>query len=213
MVMEYFKQAREFYASKGIGQKIGFGEKAAVVVVDFQTGFTNIKSPLATDYSEQLRATRKLLDRAREKSVPIYYTITSYRTDRKDAGAWGKKMGGIFNFLVEGSDWVALDERLGRLDSEPIIYKKYPSAFFSTPLQSMLVPDRIDTIVVTGCVTSGCIRATVVDGVSLGYRVIVPQECVGDRHEVPHEANLFDIDTKYGDVVSLKEVLNYLESF
>ena len=211
MVIEYFEKAREFYKSKGIGQKIGFGEKVAVIVVDFQKGFTKIKSPLATDYSEQLRASRRLLDRAREKSAPIYYTITSYRSDRKDAAAWGKKMGDIFNFLVEGSEWVELDERLGRRDSEPIIYKKYPSAFFSTPLQSMLVTDRIDTIVVTGCVTSGCVRATVVEGVSLGYRVIVPQECVGDRHEVPHEANLFDIDTKYGDVVSLEEVLVHLK--
>jgi nicotinamidase-related amidase len=211
MLTEYFKTARAFYESKGIGKKIGFGEKAAVIVVDFVKGFTDPECPLGADYSDAVEKTKQLLDLAREKNVPIYFTGQSYQKDLADAGVWGDKLG-LSKFLVEGSTWVQLDERLGKLDLEPMVIKKYSSAFFGTSLQSMLVVNRIDTIIVTGCVTSGCIRATVVDGVSLGYRVIVPVECVADRHEVPHEANLFDIDTKYGDVVSLQDVLNYLNN-
>lgn len=211
LIKEHFKKAREFYESKGISQKVGFGEKAAVIVVDFQKGFTDQRSPLGTDYSDELAKTRQLLDVARDKNVPIYFTVTSYRMDMADAGIWARKWGPS-RVLIEGSEWEQLDERLGGLEREPIIQKKYPSAFFGTPLQSMLVANRIDTIIVTGCVTSGCIRATVVDGLSSGYHVIVPIECVGDRHEVPHEANLFDIDAKYGDVVSLEEVLHYLKT-
>ena len=211
MLREYFEDARKFYKGKGIGQKVGFGERPAIIVVDFQKGFTDQRCVLGADYTDVLAKTRLLLDVARKIKIPVFFTITSYRPDMRDAGMWAKKLGTI-NVLTDGSEWVRLDERLGRLDDEIIIHKKYPSAFFGTPLQSMLVVNRIDTIVVTGCVTSGCVRATVVDGVSSGYRVLVPIECVADRHEVPHEANLFDIDTKYGDVISLDEVLDYLST-
>ncbi|MDD5174637.1 MAG: isochorismatase family protein, partial [Candidatus Omnitrophica bacterium] len=136
-------------------------------------------------------------------------TGSCYQKNLVDAGMWGKKIN-VQQHMVEGSKWIELDERLARQDDEKIVYKNYASAFFGTPLQSILVANRIDTLIVSGCVTSGCIRATVVDGVSSGYRVIVPKQCVGDRHEVPHEANLFDIDTKYGDVVDVEEVIGFL---
>ena len=211
LIEEHFEEARKFYESKGIGQRVGFGEKPAVIVVDFQKGFTDQRCPLGSDYSDELAKTRQVLDIAREKNVPIYYTVTSYQSDLADAGVWAKKLGAN-KALLEGSEWEELDETLGRQDLEPIIHKRYASAFFGTHLQSMLVANRVDTIIVTGCVTSGCIRATVVDGVSSGYRAIVPVDCVADRHEIPHHANLFDIDTKYGDVVSLNDVLKYLRS-
>ena len=92
-----------------------------------------------------------------------------------------------------------------------VIKKQYASAFFGTPLAAMLTSQRVDTVILTGCSTSGCIRASAIDGMQHGFRVIVPRECVGDRHPGPHEANLFDIDSKYGDVVSKAEVLAYLE--
>jgi maleamate amidohydrolase len=113
--------------------------------------------------------------------------------------------------LVEGTRWCEIDERVKPARGEPVWTKRASSAFFSTPLQTFLVGARVDTLIVTGCVTSGCIRATVVDAVSLGYRTIVPAECVGDRAAGPHAWNLFDIDAKYADVEPLERVVEQLE--
>lgn len=211
MTVDFLKQAREFYKSKDIGRKVGFGEKAAIVVVDFQKGFTDTECPLGYDYTSQVTKTRELLDLGRTKGVPVFFTGSSYHPTLIDAGMWYKKMN-VQQHMIEGTKWTELDDRLGRQDDEKYILKNYASAFFSTSLNSMLVANHIDTIIVTGCVTSGCIRATVVDAVSYGYRVIVPRQCVGDRHPIPHEANLFDIDSKYGDVVDVQEVIQYLKS-
>ena len=105
-----------------------------------------------------------------------------------------------------------IDPRIAPIDGEIVLMKKYPSAFFHTHLVSLLIADRIDTVILTGCSTSGCVRATAVDAVSYGYRVAVPVETVSDRWQAPHEASLFDIDVKYGDVVPLSEVVDYLRA-
>ena len=110
-------------------------------------------------------------------------------------------------YLAEGSRWVEVDPRLRRRPTEILVNKKYASAFFGTALASTLNALRVDTLIVAGCTTSGCVRATVVDGLQYGLRVIVPRECVGDRAPGPHEANLVDIDGKYGDVMPLARVL------
>jgi nicotinamidase-related amidase len=143
---------------------------------------------------------------AREKNLPIYFTTVFYKEDMSDAGVWWEKFPSI-DTLKEGTRDTELDEALGRQPCETLIVKKYPSAFFGTPLVSHLVAAGVDTLIVTGATTSGCVRATVVDSLQYGFRTIVPEECVGDRAEAPHRANLFDMGAKYADVLPIEEVL------
>jgi nicotinamidase-related amidase len=197
------------YRSKGLAGRVGFGENPAVIVVDFIVGFTDPSSPLAGELGPQLEATASLLEVARERGVPIFFTTTAYEPGFSDAGLFVRKVPAL-KTLVRGSRWVEVDPRLGRKPSEPVIEKKYASAFFGTWLASTLSAGGIDTLIVTGCTTSGCIRATAVDALQHGFRAIVPRECVGDRAPSQHDANLVDIDGKYGDVVHLADAIGYL---
>lgn len=202
----------ESYRRKGLGARMGFGRSPAVVVVDFIVGFTDAESPLAGDLGAQVEATRRLLDAARAASRPIVHTTTAYREGLADAGYFPFKVPSL-GVLLEGSRWVELDPRLGRRADEDLLVKKYASAFFGTPLASLLTARSIDTLLITGCTTSGCVRATAVDALQNGFRPMVVEECVGDRSEEAHRANLFDIEGKYGDVVSLEEALAHVGSF
>lgn len=199
------------YRAKGLAGRVGFGQSPAVLVIDFIVGFTNSESPLGSDLDSELGATSELLDVARDRGVPIFFTTTVYQPDLVDAGLFLRKVPSL-EILQRGSVWVAVDPRLGPRDSESVVEKRYASAFFGTHLASTLTAAGIDTVVVTGCTTSGCVRATVVDALQHGFRAIVPSECVGDRARAQHEANLVDIDGKYGDVVDLPTVIDYLES-
>ena len=127
-----------------------------------------------------------------------------------DGGLWPEKAPSLLELKL-GSDLVELDPRIRRAPEDLLLIKKYASAFLGTPLSATLVTRGVDTLIVTGCTTSGCVRASVVDALSHGFRPIIPHEAVGDRAEEPHEANLFDMDSKYGDVVSLADALAYLE--
>jgi maleamate amidohydrolase len=140
----------------------------------------------------------------------VLFSTVAYDAGLQDAGVWIRKIPSN-HLLVEGSEWVEVDERLGRRDSEGVLVKKYASCFFGTDLASRLMSRRIDTLLVTGCTTSGCVRATVVDACSYGFHTIVVEEAVGDRAELPHHASLFDMDAKYGDVVTLDDATAYLE--
>jgi nicotinamidase-related amidase len=198
------------YRSKGLAGRVGFGRRPAIVVVDFIVGFTDLSSPLASPLDPQIEATRTLLEIARSRSIPVYFTTTVYEPDLRDAGLFVAKIPSL-QILVRGSRWVDLDPRLHRRPSEPIIEKRYASAFFGTPLASTLTAGGADTLIVTGCTTSGCVRATVVDALQHGFRAIVPRECVGDRSAEQHAANLIDMDGKYGDVMDLAAVIDALE--
>lgn len=205
-----FTEVLRRYAGLEYGLAVGFGARPAVVVVDFTYGFTDPSlSKLASNYDAELGATAQLLACARGKAVPVFFTSIGFRPDLADAGAWPLKHPSLRE-LVEGSRATEIDSRLSPMPSEPVILKKYPSAFFGTPLASMLVKRCIDTVIICGCTTSGCVRATVVDALSHGYRVVVPRECVGDRFYAVHVANLIDISNKYADVVNLQTVLEYL---
>jgi maleamate amidohydrolase len=204
-----FRDARTIYSQSGIGSRVGFGVRPALVVVDLQNGFTDPACPVGGDLSEVVEATALLLEVARSRDVPVAYTAVGFHTSRSDGAAWLRKMPGL-GALVEGTRWCEIDPRVRPREDEPVWVKRASSAFFSTPLQTFLVGNGVDTLLVAGCVTSGCVRATVVDAVSYGYRVIVPEECVGDRAEGPHEWNLFDIDAKYADVEPLEWVLKTL---
>lgn len=194
----------------GFGESAGAGRRPCIVVVDFIVGFTDPATQLGADFAAEVEATRSLLDIAREKGVPVVFTTVAYEPHFQDGGHFVEKVPAL-KLLVQGSRWVEVDERLARQPaSEPLVEKKYASSFFGTPLASMLASQGVDTVIVTGCTTSGCVRATALDALQHGYRVVVPRECVGDRSETAHEANLYDIQTKYGDVVSVLHTRDYL---
>ena len=200
----------ERYRAKGLAGRVGFGGRPAVLVVDFIVGFTDPSSPLAGPLDRELEATRELLEQARAGRVPIFFTTTVYEPDLIDAGVFIRKVPSLA-ILTRGSRWIDVDPRLARTPAEPVIDKRYASAFFGTPLASTLTAAGVDTVVIAGCTTSGCIRATVVDALQHGFAAIVPRQCVGDRSQQQHEANLVDIDGKYGDVMELAAVLGELE--
>jgi nicotinamidase-related amidase len=205
-----FSKAAEIYAKQQIGATAGIGDRPALLVVDFVYGFTDPESPIGSDMSSAVEATQSLLPVARKAGVPIVYTIHGYRPDMADAGVWPRKYPSL-SVLQMGTRWTEIDARVEPRPEDLVIVKQYPSAFFGTTLHSTLVAGGIDSLIVTGTTTSGCIRGTVVDGMQHGYRVFVPEECVADRDEAPHRANLFDMGTKYADVGTLETVVEHLE--
>jgi len=206
-----YDEIRALYGQRGLAGRVGYGQRPAVIAVDYILGFTDPASPLHGDLEGPLAHTVRILEAARQSSVPVIFTTVEYDPGMLDAGLFPKKVPSL-KWLVAGTRWVELDPRLGRQAGEILIRKKYASAFFGTELASTLSAQGIDTLIITGCTTSGCVRATAVDALQYGLHAIVPVEAVGDRAQGPHEANLFDIDAKYGDVVPVAEVLDYLEN-
>ncbi len=166
---------------------------------------------VGADQTGAVEAIARLLVPARTQGVPVCFTTVAYRPDGRDGGRFVEKIPALRELLVDAPAATEIDPRIAPVDGELVLVKKYPSAFFHTHLVSLLIADRIDTVIITGCSTSGCIRATAVDAISYGFRVAVPEEAVSDRWQGPHEASLFDIDAKYGDVLPLSEVVDYLE--
>ena len=203
--------AREVYAKAGLGQAVTLGEHPAILVIDFSCGFTDPECPLGSDLSSQVEATRRLLDAAREKGLPVVYTTIAFEPSLKDGGLWMQKVPAL-GVLQLGGLWAAIDPRLDPREDETVLVKKGASGFFGTNLVSVLVSQGVDSVILCGATTSGCIRATAVDLLQYGWPTIVPRECVGDRAQAPHDANLFDIQAKYADVVGLEEALAYVES-
>ena len=196
----------------GFHGRAGFGLRPALLVIDVNVGFTDPESPLACDLEGVVVAIQRLLGEARAAGLPVVYTTVSYdEGDRLAAAAFIDKIPALLT-LEAGSRWVEIDPRIAPLPDEPVLNKLFASAFFGTPLSSLLTAAGCDGVIVTGASTSGCVRATVVDALQHGFRPVVPREAVGDRNPAAHEANLYDIDTKYGDVVSLDEVIAHLEA-
>lgn len=190
--------------------RIGFGQRPALLVVDFINAYITPGSPLyAPAVITAVAETATLLPLARQKGVPIIYTRVIYSQSGRDGGIFVQKVP-LLRRMIEGEPLADIVPTLLPAPDDVIINKQYASAFFGTSLAPMLTSLSIDTLILTGCSTSGCIRATAVDGMQHGFRVIVPRQCVGDRHPAPHEANLFDIDSKYGDVVDKSAVINFL---
>ena len=198
---EYAQLTAE-YAAKGLGGKVGFGARPVIIVVDLIRGFTDPESPFGTNLDAEVEATNELLSTARTFGIPVIYSTISYDASLRDAGVWVRKIASN-RHLVEGSPWIELDARLDQRSGETVIVKKFASCFFDTDLRSQLQFLGADTVVLAGTTTSGCVRATAVDACSSGLHTIVVEEAVGDRFELPHRAALFDIDSKYGDVVTL----------
>ncbi|MFG2225180.1 isochorismatase family protein [Streptomyces sp. NPDC050161] len=199
------------YARAGFGARVRRGDRPAIVVVDLTRGFTEDRFPSGADLTEVVGATAELIEAARPSRVPVLFTALSY-TPAEAAGdgvAWLHKAPGM-RALVEGSDAVAVDPRLPRRPEDVLLLKKGASAFFGTSLAATLTALGRDTAVICGATTSGCVRATVVDAVQSGFPVLVPRTCVGDRAQGPHDASLFDIQAKYGDVIGQQDALAYL---
>ena len=204
-------QAREVYEKAGLGQRITLGSRPAVLVIDFSCGFTDPECSLGSDCTEAVEQTKRVLDVAREKGVPVIFTTIGFMPDLKDGGLWMQKAPALADLQV-GGKWVDIDPRLEPREDETVVMKKGASGFFGTNLASILVSQGVDSVVLCGATTSGCVRATAVDLLQYGWPTIVPRECVADRAQAPHDANLFDIQAKYADVVPVEDALAYLES-
>ncbi|HHL42293.1 MAG TPA: isochorismatase family protein [Hellea balneolensis] len=215
------KTAREIFEdirANPARAKFGFGEKIAIVNVDPQKAYTRpdlFKTAYITD-PQQMHHINEISKRARAKALPVVWTRVAYMENAADAGVWGTRTDtpdSLQNIKYgskrhEFDDGLEIDERV-----DAVYTKRMPSAFFETPLASFLTWHKVDTVIVTGGSTSGCVRATAVDSLSHGYRTIVPIECVADKHESYHFANLTDLLIKYADVVPVSEVYEWLDSY
>jgi nicotinamidase-related amidase len=206
------KEDEEFFRQRGFGIKIGFGERPALIIIDMLKGFTDSTMPLGANLDMQIEAQKPLLKIAHERDIPVIFSTVMYEeAEAKDAGLWGIKVKGSLT-LTAGSESVKIDPRVGMQPKDILLVKKYASCFFGTDLVPRLNSRRVDTLIITGCTTSGCVRATAVDAVQNGFRPMVVREAVGDRSVAAHEQSLFDLNAKYADVVSLDETLQYLKT-
>ena len=212
-IQQVMEEIREMYRKSGMGSnRVGYGERPAVIVVDFQKGMPAIN--VGVDMGPEIEATRIVLDKAREKNIPIVFMVTGYDDNNFNGGLWTKKMPCLAGWRTDGEE-CELDDRLGYTPNpnEHIVVKRYCSSFLCTGLASFLNAKQIDTLIITGCSTSGCIRATTTDAMCNGFRAILPRECINDRTEITHEVNLMDMDTRFCDVVHMEEVLEYFDKF
>ncbi|MFD9958285.1 isochorismatase family protein [Amycolatopsis sp. NPDC058986] len=208
---DYGQSTLDTYERAGFGTEVRRGSRPALVVVDLTRGFTEPEFPTGADLTDVVASTGALIEAARSRDVPVVFTAISYTPAEADGDAvtWLHKAPGMRS-LREGSEAVALDPRLPRVPEDHLILKKGASAFFGTGLAALLTGLGRDTVLVCGATTSGCVRATAVDAVQSGFGVLVPRACVGDRASGPHDAALFDIQAKYGDVIDQSDALAYL---
>lgn len=191
--------------------RIGFGHHPAMILIDFVQAYFDPQCDLYASVEDTLSSAIRVRDAARRNGIPVIYTNVVYQKNALNGGRFYQKAKPLRHFL-EGSPLGAWPPALDVRDDELVISKQYPSAFFGTSLASTLTCWGIDTLILTGLTTSGCVRASCVDACSHGFIPIVVREACGDRHQAPHDANLFDMNAKYGDVVSEAETITYLEN-
>ena len=200
------------YQEAGYGDKeVGFGNRSAILVVDFQLAFTDPAYPTGNMpmVHSAHENTVKLLKVAREKQVPVAKTYTSYESE-KDLPYW--KVAPMYEYFFKGDPATQIDPRVHDGAYDFTFSKSAPSIFFNTPLLPFLIKHQVDTTIITGCTTSGCIRASIIDAFSNGFRIIVPEECCGDASEAAHVASLDDCNRRYADVIDLGSVITYLNN-
>lgn len=203
-----WRERDEIYEKAGFAGIYGFGRRPVIVIVDFQYSHTDPASPIGSEnLVPAMEATNRLLAAARERGVAIAYVNTMYRADGRDCGLVGLKNPVAFEYQLEGTRWVETDSRIKPELDDIRIVKKTADSFFMTPLDYMLRNMGVDTVIVTGCSTSGCIRATVASGADLGYRIVIPEECVAERSTEAHAYNLFDLRARYADVLPVEQVI------
>ena len=195
---------------KAYDNRLGFGESPALILVDFVQAYFDESCALYAGVEDALASALRIRELARAAGIPVIYTNVVYEEGGADGGVFFKKAPVLENFIA-GNPMGAWPSGLQPADDEIVISKQYPSAFFGTSLAATLQDMDVDTLIITGVTTSGCIRATCVDAMSNGFIPIVVADACGDRHEAPHEANLFDMNAKYADVVSESETIDYLQ--
>ena len=202
----------KFFAARGFGKRIGFGDKPALIVIDYMNAFTDSSMPLGANLDKEIIETNKLIDAAHDQDIPVIYSVVWYDEDGfKDAGIWALKQGGVTT-LKAGTPGVELDKRLHRKPQDIVLMKKYASCFYGTDIIARLNSRHVDTLIVSGCTTSGCVRATAVDAVQNGFRPVIAREAVGDRSKAAHDQSLFDLDQKYGDVLGVDEIVTWIRT-
>jgi nicotinamidase-related amidase len=200
------------YDKAGFQGGVGYGQRPAVLVIDLAEAWTNPKQTLGSDLSEVVRQTCRILDKARERGVPIAFTTMAFEDDLADLPSVLRAKTPHLAELTRNSALVRLHPALQRNPKkEPLLVKPRASAFFATNMLTILVDWKIDTVIVVGCSTSGCIRSTAESATDHGFHTIVPREAVGDRSPTAHQANLFDINARMADVVPVDEVIAYLD--
>jgi len=203
----------ELFAQRGFGLRIGFGDRPALIVIDMANAFTDEKAMLGSNLDDQIAATIPILEAAHARNIPVFFSTVRYDDrEMRDAGIWASKQRGLRTLTADTDGW-KIDRRLDFRPTDTLLVKKYASCFFGTDLGSRLVAQGVDTLIVTGCTTSGCVRATAVDAVQCGFRPMVVREAVGDRSASAHAQSLFDLDAKYADVVGLDDTVEYLRTF
>jgi maleamate amidohydrolase len=200
----------DIYRSQGFGQSVGIGRKPALCIVDFVNGFVDPKIFGGGNISEAVTRTVPLLAAARRRGLPVAFTRVVYREDGSDHGAFVRKVPALAT-LTETAPAGQIVPELVPLPSEAIVRKTQPSAFFGTGYAELLRKQGVDTVIVTGCTTSGCVRATAVDAMSHDFRTIVARDCVGDRSLAAHDANLFDLEQKYADLMDAAAIIASLD--
>jgi maleamate amidohydrolase len=207
----YDDQTHRTYEQAGFGASLERGARPVLLVVDLSRGFTEARFPTGADLSDVVAATNRLIHAGHEAGVPVIFTTVAYADAELDGDmiVWLRKAPGL-RALVEGTETVEIDPRLARHPSDAMIVKKGASAFHATGLAATLVALGADTVVLCGATTSGCVRASAVDAIQLGFPVLVPRQCVGDRARGAHDANLYDIQAKYGDVIEVDDAERYL---
>lgn len=199
------------YSNAGFGGRLGFGKRPALIVVDFVQAYLEKDSPLYAGVEPELEQAGRVLDAARAAGIPVVFTDVEYQADGSNGGVFYRKVDAL-KVYHRGSPLGAIAPRLRPLPDELVVTKQYPSAFFGTSVQSTLTAMGVDTTIIVGLSTSGCIRASVVDAMSYGFVPVVVRDAVGDRDERVHEASLFDMQAKYADVISADEVVDFLSS-
>lgn len=194
------------YRAQSFGGKVGIGARPALCIVDFVNGFIDPKVFGGGNIAEAVASTVGLLAAARRCGLPVAFTRVVYAEDGRDRGAFVRKVPALAKLTEHAPDGQIVPELAPR-SGEWILRKTQPSAFFGTGYADKLRQAAIDTVIVTGCTTSGCVRATVVDAMSYDFRTIVARDCVGDRSLAAHEANLFDMEQKYADLMESQEII------
>jgi maleamate amidohydrolase len=200
------------YEDRGYGARaVGFGDKPGIAVVDFQRAFTDPAFPTggAPLVRRAVENTARLLRLARAAGVPVAACYMGYHSER-DAPYW--KVAGIGE-LRDGDPGTALDPLIADPSYDYVLRKGAPSIFFNTPAAAYFAKNRVDTMIVTGCITSGCVRASIVDSFSLGFRTIVPEDCVGDHEQAAHDGNLRDVERRYADISTCDDVMRQIEAW
>jgi maleamate amidohydrolase len=207
-------EAEQYYARIGFAARVGFGQQPALLIIDCNHGCADPSvSRIGIAMEEEIAQIRRLLDLSRLHGMPVVHTTIVYRDEQWRDGGWFVKKVPALEIMRPGSKASQIVPALAPRPGELVLERPFPSAFYGTTLHSYLTRCGVDTVIVTGNSTSGCVRATVIDAVSAGFRVIIPRQCVADRAPLSHLVNLFDMDSKYADVMDVDEVRAVLEQF